>query len=343
MLFCTPTPLSYPGAVILMAFFLDTPEPKVRPPSGQVSRFYILGDWDTLYLNDNIGTWLEEARNARSSFYHKLTHNSVALPFLAVFTNVVETVFRIGDDLDLHKDVQFLTIDVFDRYCMKQFDTYCGKMIDLTTEGSKFAFFKSKIADQYLIRLLSCMQLASKYLYTTTEVITSSTVKEWLDKARVEGSNTPVYTIDDIRKSEIRVLSDLNFEVGRGGNNVLFFVECLVYIAVQEDQVQPDILYRTVLQVQAVAYLKRQEIYHKLYNVMTNTWERDVQERINSLPIECDSLLLAAGIVLASVFITTKYIPLMKGLANDLARYIGVPSIDISHLCKILVQLILTE
>ncbi|KAL1459853.1 hypothetical protein WDU94_011806 [Cyamophila willieti] len=98
-----------------MDLFLDTPEPKVRPPSGQVSRFYILGDWDTLYLNDNIETWLEEARNTRSSFYHKLTHNSAALPFLAVFTNVVETVFRIGDDLDLPKDVQFLTIDVFDR------------------------------------------------------------------------------------------------------------------------------------------------------------------------------------------------------------------------------------
>lgn len=45
-----------------------------------------------------------------------------------------------------------------------------------------------------------------------TQVITSSTVKEWLDKARVEGS-IPQFTIDDIRKSEIRVLSDLNFEV----------------------------------------------------------------------------------------------------------------------------------
>jgi hypothetical protein len=34
-----------------MDLYLDTPEPKPRPPSGQVSHFYILGDWDSTYLS----------------------------------------------------------------------------------------------------------------------------------------------------------------------------------------------------------------------------------------------------------------------------------------------------
>ncbi|KAI5703500.1 hypothetical protein M8J75_012508 [Diaphorina citri] len=288
--------------------------------------------------DDNIEAWLEEARNGRSSFYRELIQGSATLPFLAVFTNVVETVFRIGDDLDLSKDVQFLTIDVFDRYCMKQYEKYCGKIFDhQSSEEKLFQYFKNKVADQYLIRLLSCLQLASKYLYTSNEVISTGTIKKWLDKA-VPGT----YSIDDIRKSEIRVLSDLNFQVGRGGNNVLFYVECLVYLAVSQELTDSTQLYSTVLRVQSVAYLKRQEIYHKLYNAMTNRWERDVQERINSLPMECDSLLLAAGIVLTSVFLLSRQRSLLDKVATSLAKYIGVPSsADIEHLCKIMLHLII--
>lgn len=67
------------------------------------------------FTDENITTWLQEARLNRPSFYRELTRSPTSLPFLGVFTNVVETVFRIGDDLELSKDVQFLTIDVFDR------------------------------------------------------------------------------------------------------------------------------------------------------------------------------------------------------------------------------------
>ncbi|CAG2056570.1 unnamed protein product [Timema podura] len=109
--------------------------------------------------------WQELMKRSKTLLTKRLINNSITT-FTVLSTSVVQVIFTIAQILKQPSDVRYLAVEIFDRFTIfhyAQLYEYVRK--DIKTDLSKTNMRDrvcQRIETQILLRIMSCIQLASK-------------------------------------------------------------------------------------------------------------------------------------------------------------------------------------
>lgn len=274
-------------------------------------------------------------------FNHLLVANDVVkteritmMPFLAVPTPVVDLIFSNCALFNQAEEVRYLSVELFDRFVRLNFrslfETVWCKERSLASE--QWQNVEIKLHSQTTLRILSCIQLASKFILHTN-VLKPKQIQSYL---QAEGK---AYTLRMILSSEMRVWRTLNFHINIPTVKTLvdFILDKLRCVLPYSNFIDNNILRQATLFTDFV-YLHHQEIYHKLFYFSTGRCEATLQEKKDFLCIECNLLYKAVAVAVLSITFT------FPELEVDIYEHVGfitnLSPKDIQALVIVISQLI---
>ncbi|EHB18359.1 Cyclin protein 1 [Heterocephalus glaber] len=212
----------------------------------------------------------------------------------------VEFVFLLSEQWCLEKSVCYQAVEILERFMVKQAEDICVQAsVQLGdskwTEAPDWRVRKERLCSKFVLRLVSCVQLASK-LSLHYKVISSVTALHFL-----QGLGLP-YTREELLDSELDILKSLDFQINLP--TPLEYVEVLLEVLGYNGCVVPATqLHATCLTLLDLVYLLHEPVYKSLLRAAVgNTTPSQLQgEKFSS--VEEDFMLLAAGVIAASAFI----------------------------------------
>lgn len=254
--------------------------------------------------------------------------------FLAVPTPVVELIFLICLFFGQPDEVRYLSVELFERFIRKHFLDLLNRVWDKKNEptSEKWKTVESKIYRQTSLRMLSCIQLASKFV-EHPKIIRPKEIQKFL---KAEGT---FYTLPVILASEMRVWKTLNLQINIP--TVLTYVEILLeqLKGCSTLPMSNDIIHSRVVSFIDVAYLHHQEIYRKLFYLSTGRWEPTSNEKQEFIKTEANILYRATAILALSITFTSR--DLCDGVISQLSLLTQLSSQDITALAKVVRQIVL--
>ncbi|XP_034255034.1 uncharacterized protein LOC117653464 isoform X2 [Thrips palmi] len=256
------------------------------------------------------------------------------LPFLVIPSPTVELVFQLCSVFQLPPEVKYLALEIFDRFISLHYidlwaHTY-GSSTDRYTQKKTWFHTASRVKKQTLLRILSSIQIASKFVFQPSSMSLKH-VRQYLLKW---GHH---YSLMSMYLSELRVFSTLDCKVPMYSmyDFTKALLEGLQYWANVSE------LHYTTEKVLEFSFLERDEIYHRYFRMSTNRWEPIPQERLQFANMQLNRFLMASSVVVSSL-----YIHHLEGLgpnkASEILSELGcVNSNDIRGLAIIIVELIL--
>ncbi|XP_075418015.1 cyclin N-terminal domain-containing protein 1 isoform X2 [Tenrec ecaudatus] len=154
---------------------------------------------------------------------------------------------------------------------------------------------KEQLLNKFLLRLVSCVQLASKLSFHYN-IISNITILNFLQALGYQ------YTKEELVDSELDVLKSLNFQINL--STPLAYVEVLLEVLGYNGCLVPAAqLHATCLTLLDLVYLLHDPIYESLLRAsIENSTPSQLQgEKFTS--VKEDFMLLAVGIIAASAFI----------------------------------------
>ncbi|XP_012892918.1 PREDICTED: cyclin N-terminal domain-containing protein 1 [Dipodomys ordii] len=126
-------------------------------------------------------------------------------------TRIVEFVFLLSEQWCLEKSVSYQAVEILERFMVKQAEDICMKApIQLRanekTESWNWKALKEQLFNKFILRLVSCVQLASKLSFHY-KIISNITVLNFLQALGY------LYTKEELLESELDVLKSLNFQI----------------------------------------------------------------------------------------------------------------------------------
>ncbi|KAG5203138.1 hypothetical protein JEQ12_002721 [Ovis aries] len=124
-------------------------------------------------------------------------------------TRIVEFVFLLSEQWCLEKSVSYQAVEILERFMVKQAENICRQAtIQLRgkTEPQSWRALKEQLFNKFILRLVSCVQLASKLSFHY-KIISNITVLNFL---RTLGY---LHTKEELLESELDVLKSLNFQI----------------------------------------------------------------------------------------------------------------------------------
>ncbi|XP_067005020.2 cyclin N-terminal domain-containing protein 1 isoform X2 [Anabrus simplex] len=218
------------------------------------------------------------------------------IPYFSVSQKMVHSVFTIGNILQQTMDVQFLTIELLDRFLCNNYSSNKRSILknsELDSEKKRIIWLELKkdMKNTFLLRILSCMQLASKYISNLKVIIPN----EIQDSMRSFGYSV---SIQEIIKSERLVYKTCKFTVP---TSPLVYIEHLIYmLPPAKIGTNKNMLYTLCAHILGLVYTNHKTIYDSLYHVVTSKKIRSKKDRMQFLGVECDRIYLASAIVLCA-------------------------------------------
>ncbi|KAM6163020.1 cyclin N-terminal domain-containing protein 1 [Rhynchocyon petersi] len=218
-------------------------------------------------------------------------------------TRIVEFVFLLSEQWCLEKSVSYQAVEILERFMVKQAENICRRAtLELgekqKTKAQSWRSLKERLCDKFILRLVSCVQLASKLSFHY-KIISNVTVLNFLQALGYQCSKK------ELLESELDVLKSLNFQINLP--TPLTYVEMLLEVLGYNGCLVPATqLYATCLMLLDLVYLLHEPIYESLLKAsIENSTPSQLQgEKFAS--VKEDFMLLAAGIIAASAFIQNR-------------------------------------
>uniref|UniRef100_A0A8C7DXY6 Cyclin N-terminal domain containing 1 n=1 Tax=Naja naja TaxID=35670 RepID=A0A8C7DXY6_NAJNA len=186
-------------------------------------------------------------------------------------TQIVEFVFLLAGKWSLTESATYQAVEIFERYILKLLEEFSNLTLG-KEEDSSWASLKAQMEDTYMLRLVSCIQLASKFSFHY-KIVNNKMVLKFLKSLGFS------YTTEELLESELAILKALHFQV-----NVpvpLAYVEVLLEVLGKP----------------------RRRILKKLALIPICLSLLSVAEQAKFVSVKEDLMLLAVGVIGASSFL----------------------------------------
>ncbi|KAK3739312.1 hypothetical protein QZH41_017884 [Actinostola sp. cb2023] len=209
---------------------------------------------------------------------------------------IAEYVFLLCQEFGLPSESRFLSIEIFDRFMAKHVSDLYEFIRSNTDENQKenWGEVEKRIKSQLPLRIVSCVQIASKLL-SHYKTVTPNKARRFLNSVGCR------YSVNSILKSELRILKTLNYNVLF--NTPLTFLETILEILGHNDsKAQVKVLHDISTKVLDIVYLKHHELYAKL--CIAATGEKCTKEDRHKLAVlASDKMLMAVSVIGAASYI----------------------------------------
>ncbi|NXX43532.1 CNTD1 protein, partial [Tricholaema leucomelas] len=214
-------------------------------------------------------------------------------------TQIVEFIFLLAEKWHLDQPVRYQAVELLERFMIKQVEQICKSSRDNVRsheqEGSSWSSLKDQICDTFVLRLVSCIQLASK-LSLHYNIVNSDRALQFLQSLKYS------YTKQELLESELAVLKTLHFQINV--STPLAYVELLLEVLGYNGCLLPvRPLHQMCVQLLDFSYLTRDPIYSTLLEMAIENSTPNQLQVAKFLAVKEDSMLLAVGIISTSMFI----------------------------------------
>nr|XP_020828272.1 cyclin N-terminal domain-containing protein 1 isoform X3 [Phascolarctos cinereus] len=185
------------------------------------------------------------------------------------------------------------------RFMVKQAESICSQAAPVLRESEKAELWswrarKEELCSTFVLRLVSCVQLASKLSFHY-KIVSNVTVLNFLQALGY------LYTKEELLESELAILKSLNFQINLP--TPLAYVEMLLEVLGYNGcLVSVKRLHGTCLTLLDMVYLLHGPIYESLLRASIENCTPMEQGR-KFVSVKEDFMLLAVGIIAASAFI----------------------------------------
>ncbi|NXH11932.1 CNTD1 protein, partial [Bucco capensis] len=215
-------------------------------------------------------------------------------------TQIVEFVFLLSEKWHLDHLVRYRAVELLERYMIKQVEQICKLPREKAgsheqRQGSSRSSLKEQIHNTFILRLVSCVQLASKLSFHYN-IVNSDTALKFLHSLKYS------YTKQELLESELAVFKALHFQINM--STPLAYVELLLEVLGHNGcQLPAEPLHQVCLQLLDFSYLTRNLIYSTLLEIAIQSSTPSKLQVAKFLTVKEDCMLLAVGIISTSVFI----------------------------------------
>ncbi|NXC21248.1 CNTD1 protein, partial [Corythaeola cristata] len=241
-------------------------------------------------------------------------------------TGTVEFIFLLSEKWHLDQSTSYQAVELLERFMIKQVEQSCQPSRGNVNsqgqgEGSSRSALSDQLHDTFVLRLVSCVQLASK-LSLHYNIVKSDTALEFLQSLKYS------YTKQELLESELAVLKTLHFQVNV--STPLAYVELLLEVLGHNGCLLPaKPLHQMCVQLLDFSYLTRDTIYDTLLKIAVEDSTPSELQVAKFLTVKEDFMLLAVGIISTSVFIQDP--GLWKQVVEHLSCITGITSQSISE------------
>ncbi|NXE02228.1 CNTD1 protein, partial [Chaetorhynchus papuensis] len=214
-------------------------------------------------------------------------------------TRIVEFIFLLSEKWHLDQSTRYQAVELLERFMIKQVEQMCGnggnaKGAD-QGQRSSWSSVRDQIANTFVLRLVSCVQLASKLSLHYSRV-TSDTALKFLQSLKYS------YTKQELLESELAVLNTLHFHINV--STPLAYVELLLEVLGYNGCLLPaKPLHQLCVQLLDFCYLTRETIYDTLLKIAIENSTPSKLQIAKFLTVKEDFMLLAVGVISTGVFI----------------------------------------
>ncbi|KAM6238828.1 cyclin N-terminal domain-containing protein 1 [Porphyrio hochstetteri] len=212
-------------------------------------------------------------------------------------TRIVEFIFLLSEKWHLDQPARYQAVELLERFMIRQVEQMhkASKENVGQGRGSSWSSLKHQIYDTFVLRLVSCVQLASK-LSLHYNIVNSDTALRFLQSLKFS------YTKQDLLESELAVLKTLQFQINV--STPLAYVELLLEVLGHNGCLLPaKPLHQMCTQLLDFSYLTRDTIYDTLLKIAIENSTPSRLQVAKFLTVKEDFMLLAVGIISTSVFV----------------------------------------
>ncbi|NWR50583.1 CNTD1 protein, partial [Regulus satrapa] len=211
-------------------------------------------------------------------------------------TRIVEFIFLLSEKWHLDHLTRYQAVELLERFMIKQVEQMCEDIRGGEQgQRSSWSSVRDQINNTFVLRLVSCVQLASK-LSLHYHRVTSDTALTFLQSLKYS------YTKQELLESELAVLNTLHFHINV--STPLAYVELLLEVLGYNGcwlPVKP--LHQLCVQLLDFCYLTRDTIYDTLLKVAIENSTPSKLQIAKFLTVKEDFMLLAVGVISTGVFI----------------------------------------
>ncbi|KAM9003890.1 cyclin N-terminal domain-containing protein 1 isoform X1 [Sarcophilus harrisii] len=236
-------------------------------------------------------------------------------------TRIVEFIFLLSEQWCLEKSVSYQAVEILERFMVKQAESICSQAAPVVRGSEKaepwsWRAQKEQLCNTFVLRLVSCVQLASKLSFHY-KIVSNVTVLNFLQALGY------LYTKEELLESELAILKSLNFQINLP--TPLAYVEMLLEVLGYNGcLVSAKQLHGTCLTLLDLVYLLHEPIYESLLRASIEN-STPMEQRGKCLSVKEDFMLLAVGIIAASAFIqnqewwgqVVEYLHSITGIATE--------------------------
>nr|XP_009687876.1 PREDICTED: cyclin N-terminal domain-containing protein 1 [Struthio camelus australis] len=214
---------------------------------------------------------------------------------------IVEFIFLLSEKWHLDQSARYQAVEILERFMIKQVEQICKpsregrKSSEQEEQGKGWSSLKDQIYDTFVLRLVSCIQLASK-LSLHYNIVNSDTALKFLQSLKYS------YTKQELLESELAILKALHFQINV--STPLAYVELLLEVLGHNGCLLPaKPLHEMCMHLLDFSYLARDAIYDTLLKIAIENSTPSKLQIAKFLTVKEDFMLLAVGIISTSAFI----------------------------------------
>ncbi|XP_068852308.1 cyclin N-terminal domain-containing protein 1 isoform X1 [Aphelocoma coerulescens] len=208
-------------------------------------------------------------------------------------TRIVEFIFLLSEKWHLDQSTRYHAVELLERFMIKQVEQMCDNSRNAKGrdqgQRSSWSSVREQIANTFVLRLVSCVQLASKLSLHYSRV-TSDTALKFLQSLKYS------YTKQELLESELAVLNTLHFHINV--STPLAYVELLLEVLGYNGCLLPaKPLHQLCVQLLDFCYLTRETIYDTLLKIAIENSTPSKLQIAKFLTVKEDFMLLAVGVI----------------------------------------------
>uniref|UniRef100_A0A7M5X6A1 Cyclin N-terminal domain-containing protein n=2 Tax=Clytia hemisphaerica TaxID=252671 RepID=A0A7M5X6A1_9CNID len=203
-----------------------------------------------------------------------------------------ELIFNLCQKFELPVEVKYAAIELFDQF-MTIHITELQEIVRASSSAEKqldWSSVEARIKDQVVLRAMTCVQISSK-LVSHYKAVHPSKVKRYLSACNLH------YSMSSVNKSEMRVLTTVNYQLPL--TTPIVHIEMLLEVFKRNcDGVNVDLILKAAINILDVSYISRTRLKDLLRYASTDDGEETLKRRCVS-----NHFLLAACVIVAASYV----------------------------------------
>uniref|UniRef100_A0A8C3MFT6 Cyclin N-terminal domain-containing protein n=1 Tax=Geospiza parvula TaxID=87175 RepID=A0A8C3MFT6_GEOPR len=209
-------------------------------------------------------------------------------------TRIVEFIFLLSEKWHLDQSTRYQAVELLERFMIKQVEQMCDDRGSTQGQRSSWSSVRDQITNTFVLRLVSCVQLASKLSLHYS--VSHDTALTFLQSIKYS------CTKQELLESELAVLNTLHFRISV--STPLAYVELLLEVLGYNGCLLPaKPLHQLCVQLLDFCYLTRETIYDTLLKIAIENSTPSKLQIAKFLTVKEDFMLLAVGVISTGVFI----------------------------------------